>query len=937
MMRELWTQLRFLISRRKPEELDLELSFHLEKAIELHLAAGMNAAEARRQALIEFGGVERTREQTYEQRPGWWMGTVVQDVRYALRLTAKSPGFTAVAAGSLALAIGANTAIFSIAKEMLYDRLAVDHPEQLRLLGWRANGETPVQGYRTEFDTHAAGMTSESFSYPVFRQLQASDRSLQGLVAFEEVGSSGMVGGVAEPLSVEAVSGNYYSLLGVRSQLGRAILPSDDGAVDTGAVAVISEGLWDRAFGRSANVIGQTLRVDKATLTIVGVNPRIFTGAASAQQSPDLFVPMSMANMVDPWGGVGLSALKDPGYWGIEVMGRLRADVSESQAQAALDTELAAAVRSTMTVKPNTTMPRMVMADGARGLHQMDGDFRKPLNVLGVLVGLVLLLACANVANLQLARGTQRTREMSVRLALGSGRRRLLQQLLTENLFLAALGGSGGLLLGYLGRNGIPALLVRGWRADKMAVHFDWGIFVFCAVSTVLTGLMFGMFPAWNAARLDVSGGLKEGAQTATRRQRGLRGKALVGLQIALSTLLIIGAGLFVRTVMGLASIEPGFRTDHLLIAPIYPAPDRFPPKKNVQLMSDVERAIAAIPGVDAATAMSVTWLGGGWNTVAIRTEDEVAHPETVPVRPDDPGLLKATSVTMDGGGAGDDLAVRSNRVGNGFFAVMSVPIFAGRGFGPQDTATSQKVAVINQRLARERFPHGSPVGKRITLSGEGTPKSWIEVVGVCGDTLNDDLRSQAPGQFFLPLTQADESYGSNFMVRTHLPAAVIVPALRRAVAGVSSEFSIQEIRSQQEDIDTTMRMERALATLAAGFGALALALACVGIYGVMAYSVANRRNEIGIRLALGARPGQVRSMILRESAWLAVAGVIAGVAAALWLGRLVGTMLYGVGPYDPVTLVGGTVLLFAVALAAGWIPARRAAGMEPMDALRHE
>ncbi len=635
---------------------------------------------------------------------------------------AKSPSFTAVAAGSLALAIGANTAIFSIAKEMLYDRLTVDHPEELRILGWRVTGKSPVQGYSSDFDTRAAGMTSEGFSYPVFRQLQLSDKALQGMLAFKDVSSTGIVRGTAEPLNVESVSGNYYSLLGVRPQLGRAILPSDDAVPDSGAVAVISESLWERAFGRSPSVIGQTIRVDKATLTIIGVNPKAFTGAANAQQSPELLVPLSMSNMVDPWGGVGMSPLKDAGYWGIEVMGRTRPNANEAQMLAALDTELAAAVHATMTVKPEMNMPRMVMADGARGSHQLDGEFRQPMSVLGVLVALVLLLACANVANLQMARGAQRLREMSVRLALGSGRRRLLQQLLTENLLLAALGGSSGLLLGYLARNGIPALLVRSWHADKMAIHFDWRIFAFCAGTSLATGLLFGLAPAWGAARVEVSCGLKEGTQTATRRQRGLRGKALVGLQIALSTLLVIGAGLFVRTVMGLAAIHTGFRTDHLLLAPVYPAPDRFPPKKNVPMMQEIEHAIAAIPGVEAATSMSVSWLGGGWNTMAIRTEDEVAHPETLPVRRKDPGSLKATSVTMDGDDGGPDLSERSNRVGNGFFAAMGVPILAGRGFGPQDTATSTKVAVINQRLARERFPHGSPIGKRITLSGEGTP-----------------------------------------------------------------------------------------------------------------------------------------------------------------------------------------------------------------------
>ncbi len=929
--------LHTLFVRRRQRDLDDELAFHLEQATDANVAAGMMPEEARRQALVEFGGMERAREQCHRQRPGWWMGTVMQDVRYALRLLGRSPGFTAIAAGSLALAIGANTAIFSIAKEVLYDRLGVEHPEQLRLLGWSAQGKVAVHSFRTEFDAEAEGMKSESFSYPVFRQLQAADRAMQGLLAFEDVRSTGMVRGAAEPLSVEAVSGGYYSVLGVHPQLGRPILWSDDGAPGSGAVAVISEGLWERAFGRSPAVVGQTIRVKQITLTIVGVNPRGFSGAANVQDSPDLFVPMSMMTAVDKWGGVGMSPLTDARFWGIEVMGRMRPGVSEERARVALDTELAAAVRATMTVAQGETMPRMVLADGSRGLHQLDGVFRKPVNVLLVLVGLVLLLACANVANLQLARGAQRMREMSVRLALGAGRARVLRQLLTESLLLAVLGGGCGLLLGYLGRNGVPALLVRSWQEEKIRVHFDWKVFAFSTLVTLMTGLLFGLTPAWSAARADVSSNLKESAQTATRRRRGLGGKTLVGAQIALSTLLVIGAGLFLRTVAGLNAVDPGFRTDHLLLAPVYPAPDRFPAEKNVALLGSVEQAIAAIPGVEAATAMGNSWLGGGWGTVTIHTEEELAHPENAPVKKVGEVAPKADAIVMISDADGEEnLAERTNQVGNGFFAVMGVPMKAGRGFGPQDTATSPKVAVINESLARKRFPRGNPVGQRFTTSEKGKP-DWIEVVGVCGDTRGDDLRTPASAEFFRPYIQVKSLFGLSFVVRTHLPAEVIVPALRRAVAGENSELSVEEIRSQQEQIDETMRAERVLAALTAGFGILALALACVGIYGVMAYTVAQRTNEIGIRLALGAQPGQVRRMVLRESVWLAGAGVVAGVVAALMLARMVKSMLYGVGPNDPVTVCSGALVLLFVALAASWIPARRAARVQPMEALRHE
>ncbi|MGB8259918.1 MAG: ABC transporter permease [Terracidiphilus sp.] len=933
--RRFWFWLRqMLFPGRRRSDLDEELRFHLEQAEDSYRANGLSAAEAHRRALVDFGAVERVREESNRQRPGWWLETVAQDLGYGWRLLVKNPSFTMIAAGSLALAIGANTAIFSIAKEMLLDQLAVERPERLRLLGWIAKGETPVHSYRTLFDATAAGMSCESFSYPVFRQLQAADHSMQGLLAFEDLHSTAVVRGLQEPVRIVAVSGSYYGVLGVRPQLGRPIQPGDDGAPGAGAVAVLSERLWERGYGRSPAAIGQTIRVNQVTLTIVGVNPRSFTGAGSVQDSPDLFVPMSMMKAVDPWGGVGLSPLTDASFWGVEVMGRLRPGVSEEQARAELDAELAAAVRATMTVKPGETMPRMALADGSRGLHQMDRVFSKPVNVLLVVVGLVLLLASANVANLQLARGAQRGREMSVRLALGAGRGRVLRQLLTENLLLAALGGAGGLLVGYLGRNGIPALLAGSQHGRPIAIQFDWKVFAFSAGVTLLTGPLFGLAPAWRAARADGNGNLQEGAQTVTRRRRGLGGKALVGAQIALSTLLVIGAGLFVRTVVGLNSVETGFRTDHMLLAPVYPPPDRFPAKKNVRLMGGIEEAITAIPGVEAATAMSNSWLGGGWGKVTFRTEDEVAHPEHVPAKHESGGE-PAVAMVSDAAGK-ENLSVRMEQVGNGFFQTMGVPLRAGRGFGPRDTVTSPKVAIINERLARERFPNSNPIGKRFTLGSGGKP-DWIEVVGVCGNSRYDDLRSEAPAQFFMPYVQSEELYGMNFVVRTHLPAAAIMPALRRAVASVDSDLSIEEIRSQQEMIDETMRMERALALLTAGFGVLALALACVGIYGVMAYSVAQRTSEIGIRLALGAEPRQVRSSILRESAWVAAAGIGVGLAAALALTRLVQSMLYGIGPHDPLTLGCGAALLMFVALAATWIPARRAASIEPMVALRHE
>jgi predicted permease len=499
---------------------------------------------------------------------------------------------------------------------------------------------------------------------------------------------------------------------------------------------------------------------------------------------------------------------------------------------------------------------------------------------------------------------------MSVRLALGAGRGQILRQLLTENLLLAGIGGAGGLFLGYLGRNVIPKLMSNAWDRDQLSVPMDFGVFAFAAAVTLLTGLVFGLAPAWLAARSQVSSSLKESAQTTTRRRKGLGGKAIVAFQIALSTLLVVGAGLFLRTLFALNSIDVGFRTDHLVLFEVAPPAKRYEKGKDVQLHRRLEQGFAALPGVEGVALSWTPYIADNMNN-----DDFVPEGE---------------QNTGDHAGAED-----VNAVGNRFFETMEIPIVAGRRFGPQDTVSSQRVAIINQALAKKRFPNMNPVGKRFRTSGNAD--AWVQIVGVCADTRYANLRDEPPPQFFMPFVQQAKVGGMTYAVRTHLSAEGLVPALRGVVQKADRDLPMIDIRTQQEQIDATMQMERLFAALTSGFGVLALVLACVGIYGIMAYSVANRRNEIGIRLALGAQPGQVRGMILRESTWLAVAGIAVGVGAALGLTRLVKSMLYGIQPWDPATLIGGVLILLAVAQAAGWIPARRAAAVQPMEALRHE
>ena len=901
---------RAVLRRNQLEaEMEAELANHLEDLTADLVRAGHAPADAARQARIALGPALVHREGMRASLGLRLWDELWSDVRFAGRLLRARPGFTAIAALSLALAIGANTTIFSVAKGVLYDRLSVPHSEQLRMLCWTDHGRGVVHSMWGDFDsTPDGGSMSSSLSYPVYRELRAHNTVMQDLFAFQEDRMNATIRGTARQVQAEMVSGNYYGQLGVRPQLGRPIQPSDDAQYGAGTVAVISEGLWEREFARSPSVLGQTITLNQTAMTIVGVNPRGFTGADDVEVSPDVFVPLSMQPVLDPKGKKSL--LEDPDTWWLKVMGRALPGVKDSQAQAVLSSQLDAAVRGTMTVKSGEAIPSLLVLNGSRGDHFIDSMFQMPVYVLMALTGFVLLLACANIANLMLARGAQRQREMSVRLALGAGRGRILRQLLTESLLLAAMGGLSGLILGYMSRNAIPALLTNAWEASEFDIHFDWIVFGFTAAVTIVTGLLFGLAPAWSAARAEVSSTLKESAQTLTRRRKGRGGKAIVGFQIALSTLLVVSAGLFLRTLFALNSVDVGFRTDHLILFSVNPPARRYTPGKDVQLHMRLQDSFASVPGVQAVTAASAAYIGNGVSNDVFLLPGE----------------------TFD---AKKKQAEDFNLVGNSFFATMGIPMIAGRAFGPEDTATSPKVAVINQSLARKRFSNVNPIGK-LFKAGDGK-SDWVRIVGICADTRYMNLRDLPPPQFFLPFVQQEQVGGMTYEIRTAMEPATLVPVLRRTVQQADRDLPMIDIRTQQEQIDASTQVERIFAALTAGFGILALALACVGIYGVMAYSVAQRTNEIGIRLALGAQPAQVRSMILRESTWIAVIGVVAGAAVALALMRLVRSMLFGIQPWDPATLACGSLILLAVALGASWIPARRAAGVHPMEALRHE
>ncbi len=584
--------------------MEAEIQFHIDTRAADLISSGLAPEEAKRRARLEFGAIASHKDGMRTSLGLRWADDLWCDLRYAARILRKSPGFTAIAVGSLALAIGANTTIFSVANEMLYERLGVPHPEQLRLLAFRGDKNVVVHStWGDLIPLPGGGRRYTSFSYPVYQQLRRDNHVLQDIFAFKDLGRSNVtVNGNAQALQLELVSGNFYDQMQVKPAIGRAILPSDDGAPSTGAVAVISDGFWQRSFGRSPNVIGKVISVNTIPVTIIGVNPHGFTGAKSVQSSPDLFMPLSMIPLLRSEIGTSGSLLSSAKEFWVQLMARTKPGVSDEQARAALDVSLSAAIRGTMKVNKDDTIPTFILDDGSRGMNHSGRGYAKPLHVLLALVGFVLLLACANIANLMLARASARQREMGVRLALGAGRLRILRQVLTESLMISALGGLAGLTLGYLGRSSVPKLLASAWEQTDLNLPFHWRVFAFTATVTILTALLFGIAPAYASTRAEIGTALKEGTKTSTRHRKGFSGRAIVAFQVALSTMLVVGAALFLRTLINLNSIDPGFRTDHLLLFDLNPPSKQYPAPQDVALHTRIEEALRAVPGVQSVS-----------------------------------------------------------------------------------------------------------------------------------------------------------------------------------------------------------------------------------------------------------------------------------------------------------------------------------------------
>ncbi len=907
-----WLQ-RLLARSRMERELDKELEFHFESQVADKMRSGISETEARRLTRLEFGGMEQIKEDCRESRGTLWLESIVQDVRFGLRQLRSSPGFTFIAILSLTLGIGANTAIFTLLNAILLRPLPVQKPSELLLFGdGQAQGST---GSIPDGNT-------KLFSNSLFHDFRQKDTSYSGIAAVDSTQfetKASIAGAAYQTTHVDLVSGSYFSVLGVPAFLGRTIGESDDGADGAGPVAVASYSWFQRQFNGDPSALGKTVRIQSHDYTLVGVARPGFYGF-TVGNSTDLWIPISMEKAFSRpgWNGLG-----DKFFQSLYLIGRLKPGVTPIQAGAETNLLFKQILRSYLGPQPSqkhlddVAHASIQLNPGGRGVSFLRYAFSVPLEILMAIVVLVLLIACANIANMLLARGVARTREVAVRMALGASRRRIVLQLLIESLLLAFLGSVAGVALAWKASAVLLSMAAPGPNPVPLNLTPDMTVLGFTLGVTVVTALLFGTLPAFRATGLEFTPALKDGRGSSSRTTRGALARTLIVGQVALSVVLLVVAALFVRSLIHLSDVETGFDKHNVLIFSLDSSTanlTRGTPEeiRSVRLQEQIEDRVQSIPGVQSDSFSFFTFNGGAWS-------DEV--------------LFQGIQRTPANGDQ-----VFFNITDKGFFSAMGISLVEGRTFNAQDVQNSPKVAVINESMARRFFPNGSAIGHRFGIGETPDHPGEKEVIGVVKDAKYMGLTEGTLMAAYFPCTQNPGFYG-NFEVR-YAPGAnrqEIVSRTRRAIAEVNSNILVNSVGSLEEQVDDSIATQSLIAQLSTFFGIIAVFLACIGIYGLLSYSVARRTSEFGIRLALGARSRVLLWMILSESILLLLLGLALGVPVALSSTHNLKRLLYELSPLDPTAISVAIAVVAVMTIAAAWLPARRATKIDPMQALRTE
>ena len=830
------------------------------------------------------------------------------DLRFGLRTLRPSPVFTAVAVLSLALGIGANTSIFSLLSQVMFRLLPVAEPE--RLVVFHTEGQR--EGTSSS-DNHEA-----VFSYPMYRDLRNRSQVFEGVIARSSAPVSFSSGGQTERARAELVSGNFFEVLGVRAVLGRVFTPEDDHLPGAHPVIVLSHGYWKRRFGGSPSMLNQKVNVNGHPMVVIGIAPQDFHGVLGGD-TPDLLVPIMMKRETTP----GWDGFDDRQYRWLSIFARLKPGVSVRQAEAAMQVVYRAASEEDIAQmkhhhfdqrdRERYLSQKLELPRAAQGINPLRDDWETPLVALMAMVGLVLLIACSNVANLMLARANGRQKEIAIRLAIGAGRGAIVRQLVVESLVIALAGGALGLIVTDWTTAALLGLLPDDATGGWLAASLDWRTLGFCAALAIGTGLLFGLARAIASTRPDLAPALKEqsGNAAAGGAQSWFR-KIFIVAQVALSLMLLVGAGLFGRSLFNLMTEDPGFRTEKLLRFSVDPGLNGYDIGRGRAFFTELQLRMAALPAVRSVGGANIGPFGHG---------------------------RQSNNITVEGYRAKQDEEVGASvdAFTPGYFRTMGIPLLAGREFTERDTAGAPKVATVNQAFAKRYASAGNLLGKHLAFGGGDKVKLEWEIVGVVRDSKYAGLREQPEPFIYIPNAQEDKLQRMTFFVRALHDQSNLGPEIRTLVRNMDANLPVFDMNLMEVQIADSIYRDRLIAILASAFGALATLLAAIGLYGVVAFNVARRTAEMGLRMALGALPGDVLALVMKEVGLLVAAGAAIGLAAATVLSRFIESQLFGMKAADPLIFSAATVVLALAAGLAGYIPARRAARIDPIKALRYE